>query len=337
MRAVRVHSFGGPEELHLEEVADPRLPGPGEVLVRLHAAGVNPVDTYLRAGQYAMLPPLPYTPGSDGAGVVEAVGPGAAPGPAPAAQPGGATSANAPAPGERVYTAGAITGTYAELALCPAAQVHRLPDTLSFVEGAAVGVPYATAYRALFQRGRAQQGELVLVRGASGGVGLATVQLAVAANLTVHGTAGSPAGRDLVSAQGAALVVDHGAPDHGEALRAASGGRGYDLIVEMAAHAGLGEDLALLAPRGRVIVVGSRGPVEVVPRELMAREADVRGLLLNVAPAGEVAAAHEALYEGLARGRLRPVVARELPLAEAATAHREIVAGPATGKIVLVP
>jgi NADPH:quinone reductase len=265
------------------------------------------------------------------------VGPGGALGPASASQPGGATSRAAPAPGERVYTAGAITGTYAELALCPAAQVHRLPETLSFVEGAAVGVPYATAYRALFQRGRAQQGELVLVRGASGGVGLATVQLAVAANLTVHGTAGSPAGRDLVSAQGAALVVDHGAPDHGEALRAASGGRGYDLIVEMAAHAGLGEDLALLAPRGRVIVVGSRGPVEIVPRELMGREADVRGLLLTVAPAGEVAAAHEAFYEGLASGRLRPVVARELPLAEAPRAHAEIVAGPATGKIVLVP
>ena len=337
MRAVRVHSFGGPEVLLLEEVPDPRPPAPGEVLVRLHAAGVNPVDTYLRAGQYAMLPPLPYTPGGDGAGVVEAVGSSAAPGRAAAAQPGASTSAAAPAAGDRVYTSGAITGTYAELALCPAAQVHRLPDALSFVEGAAVGVPYATAYRALFQRGRAQQGELVLVRGASGGVGLATVQLAVAANLTVHGTAGSVAGCELVTAQGAALVVDHNAADHDEALRAGSGGRGYDLIVEMAAHVGLGEDLALLAPRGRVIVVGSRGPVEIMPRELMGREADVRGLLLNVAPAGEVAAAHEAFYQGLASGRLRPVVARELPLAEAPRAHAEIIAGPATGKIVLVP
>ncbi len=337
MRAVRVNSFGGPEVLRLEEVPDPRPPGAGEVLVRLHAAGVNPVDTYLRAGRYAMLPPLPYTPGGDGAGVVEAVGSSAAPGSASSSQAGAATGSGAPRPGEPVYTSGAITGTYAELALCPAAHVHRLPSAVSFVEGAAVGVPYATAYRALFQRGRAQQGELVLVRGASGGVGLAAVQLAVAANLTVHGTAGSPAGRDLVTTQGAALVVDHGAPDHDEQLRAASGGRGYDLIVEMAAHAGLGADLALLASRGRVIVVGSRGPVEIVPRELMSREADVRGLLLTTAPAGELAAAHDALFDGLASGRLRPVVARELPLAEAPRAHREIMAGPATGKIVLVP
>ena len=337
MRAVRVHSFGDPDVLRVEEVPDLRPPDAGEVLVRLHAAGVNPVDTYVRAGQYAMLPPLPYTPGGDGAGVVEAVGSSATPGSPPASQASAATGTAAPAPGDRVYTSGAITGTYAEVALCPAGQVHRLPDTLSYVQGAAVGVPYATAYRALFQRGRAQQGELVLVRGASGGVGLAAVQLAVAANLTVHGTAGSQAGRDLVTAQGAALVVDHGAPEHDEQLRAASGGRGYDLIVEMAAHLGLGADLALLAPRGRVIVVGSRGPVEIAPRELMTREADVRGLLLTTAPAGELAAAHDALFDALASGRLRPVVARELPLAEAPTAHREIMAGPATGKIVLVP
>lgn len=337
MRAVRVHSFGGPEVLHLEEVPEPRPPGAGQVLVRLHAVGVNPVDTYLRAGQYAMLPPLPYTPGGDGAGVIEAVGGwGGGPGPA-AGTSGTAMGSSALGPGERVYTSGAVTGTYAELALCPADHVHRLPDALSFSEGAAVGVPYATAYRALFQRGRAQQGELVLVRGASGGVGLAAVQLAVAANLAVHGTAGSPAGRDLVAAQGAALVVDHGAPDHSAELLAAGGGRGYDLIIELAAHVGLGEDLTLLAPRGRVIVVGSRGPVEILPRELMGREADVRGLLLTVAPAGELAAAHEALFEGLAGGRLHPVVGRELPLAEAASAHREIVAGPAAGKIVLVP
>jgi NADPH2:quinone reductase len=215
--------------------------------------------------------------------------------------------------------------------------VHPLPATLDFAAGAAIGVPYATAYRALFQRGGAQQGQLVLVRGASGGVGLATVQLAVAANLTVHGTAGSPAGRELVAAQGASRVVDHGAPGHTDELREATGGRGYDLIVELAAHAGLGDDLDLLAPHGRVIVVGSRGPVEIMPRDLMAREADIRGLLLWAAPAGEVAAAHEALRGGLADGRLRPVVGRELPLAEAAEAHRAVIAGPAAGKIVLMP
>ena len=337
MRAIRVHAFGGPEELRLEEVADPGPPAAGEVLVRIHAAGVNPFETYVRTGQYARLPELPYTPGVDGAGVVEAVGPGPTPRPAAAGQTGGAARSPAPRVGDRVYTSASVTGTYAELALCPAAEVHPLPESLSFAAGAAIGVPYATAYRALFQRGGAQQGQLVLVRGASGGVGLATVQLAVASNLTVHGTAGSAAGRELVAAQGASRVVDHGAPGHVDELREAAGGRGYDLIVELAAHAGLGEDLDLLAPHGRVIVVGSRGPVEITPRDLMGREADIRGLMLWVAPAGEVAAAHEALRGGLADGRLRPVVGRELPLAEAAEAHRAVMAGPAAGKIVLVP
>lgn len=322
MRAIRVHAFGDPDVLGLEEVPELRPPRAGEVLVRLHAAGVNPVDTYLRAGQYAALPPLPYTPGSDGAGTVEALGDTSVPG---------------LSVGDRVYTSGSMTGTYAAAALCGAAQVHSLPDEATFAEGAALGVPYATAYRALFQRGLIGPGEIVLIHGASGGVGLAAVQLAVAAGLTVHGTAGSDAGLRLVAAQGAALVVDHREPGHAEELRAATGGRGYDLIVEMAAHIGLAFDLGLLAPRGRVVVVGSRGPVEIAPRDLMGREADVRGLLLMVAPPDELAAAHRALYAGLADGSLRPVIARELPLAEAAAAHREIIAGPAAGKLVLLP
>jgi NADPH2:quinone reductase len=176
----------------------------------------------------------------------------------------------------------------------------------------------------------------VLVHGASGGVGLATVQFAVGAGLTVHGTAGSEDGRRLVAAQGAAEVVDHTAPDSANELLALTGGRGYDVIVEMAAHAGLGVDLGLLARGGRVVVVGSRGPVEIAPRELMGRDADVRGMLLFAAPPAALAEAYAAVGEGLAAGRLHPLVGRELPLADAATAHREIMAGPALGKLVLV-
>ncbi len=345
MRAVRVHSFGEPDVLKVEEIADLRPPGPGEVLVRLHAAGVNPVDAYMRSGQYAALPPLPYTPGSDGAGVVEAVGAGDAHGEgaggegaaASEAAPAGVAGARGPAVGDRVYTSGSLTGTYAEAALCRTEQVHALPAAIGFAAGAALGVPYATAYRALFQRGQASAGDLVLVHGASGGVGLATVQFAVGAGLTVHGTAGSEDGRRLVAAQGAAEVVDHTAPDSAAELLALTGGRGYDVIVEMAAHASLGIDLGLLARGGRVVVVGSRGPVEIAPRELMSRDADVRGILLFVAPPAALAAAYAAVGEGLGAGRLRPLVGRELPLAEAATAHREIMAGPAVGKLVLVP
>jgi NADPH2:quinone reductase len=328
MRAVRVHSFGDAEVLQLEEVADLRPPDQGEALVRLRAAGVNPVDTYLRSGQYAALPPLPFTPGSDGAGVDEAVGPTRA---------DGANQGPVLAVGDRVYTSGSLTGTYAEAALCPVDHVHPLPAATTFAAGAALGVPYATAYRALFQRGQARTGELVLVHGASGGVGLAAVQFAVAAGLTVHGTAGSAAGRDLVAAQGAAKVADHSAPGYAAELLALTGGRGYDVIVEMAAHAGLADDLGLLARGGRVVVVGSRGPVEIAPRDLMSRDADVRGMLLFIAAPEELAEAYIAIGVGLGAGKLHPVIAHELPLADAPRAHREILAGPALGKLVLVP
>lgn len=339
MRAVRVHSFGGPEVLQLDEVADLRLPGAGEVLVRLYAVGVNPVETYVRSGQYAAVPPLPYTPGSDGAGVIEAIGPVSQ---AAAFQASGSAEAagSGPAPslavGDRVYTSGSLTGTYAEAALCTVDQVHPLPAAVAFSAGAALGVPYASAYRALFQRGQARAGDLVLVHGASGGVGLAAVQFAVAAGATVHGTAGSAAGRDLVAAQGAVHVADHTAAGYAEELLATTGGRGYDVIVEMAAHAGLADDLGLLAHGGRVVVVGSRGPAEIAPRDLMSRDADVRGMLLFTAPPQALAEAHAAIAAGLGAGSLRPVIARELPLSEAATAHRDIMAGPALGKLVLV-
>src|SRR2546429_4365094 len=147
MKAIRVHEFGGPEVLRVEEVPTPE-PGPGEVLVRMHAIGVNPVETYIRAGTYAYKPALPYAPGDDGAGVVEQVGP----------------DVNQFKPGDRVYTAGSLSGTYAEFALCRAEQVHPLPANVSFAQGAAMGTPYATAYRGLFQRAKAKPGETLLVQ-----------------------------------------------------------------------------------------------------------------------------------------------------------------------------
>ena len=321
MRAVRVHSFGGPEVLSVEEVPEP-VPGPGEVLVRVEAAGVNPVETYVRAGTYRELPALPYTPGSDAGGVIAALGPGAV---------------WRREVGQRVYTAGSVTGTYAELAVCKAEHVRALPDGLSAAQGAALGVPYTTAYRALFQRGGARSGETVLVHGASGGVGLAAVQFAQAAGLTVIGTAGSDAGRALVAAQGAAHVLDHHDPGHLAAVLELTHGRGVDLVVEMLADVNLARDVQVLAMGGRIVVVGSRGTVELAPRDLMEREADVRSMRLPNAGPADLAEAHAAIAAALADGSVRPVVARKLPLAEAPRAHRELVAGPALGKIVLVP
>ena len=320
MKAIRVHEFGGPEVMKLEEVPD-LVPGPGQVMVRVHAVGVNPVESYVRTGTYAMKPNLPYTPGNDGAGVILAVG-------------AGVTSVKT---GDRVYTSGALSGTYAEQTLCLEAQVHRLPDNVSFEQGAAMGVAYGTAYRGLFQRGHAKAGETVLVHGASGGVGTAAVQLARAAGMVVIGTAGSDAGLNLVKQQGAHHVLNHSADGYLDELMKLTGGRGVDLILEMLANQNLGKDLTVLAKKGRVVVIGSRGPVEINPRDALGREADIRGLTLFATSEAEARQMHAALVAGLENGTLRPVIAQKIPLAEAARAHVEIMKhSGALGKIVLV-
>jgi NADPH2:quinone reductase len=320
MKAIRVHEFGGLEVLRVEEVPTPQ-PGPGQVLVRVHAIGINPVETYIRAGTYAYKPTLPYTPGNDGAGVVEQVG----------------RDVNEFKAGDRVYTAGSISGTYAEFVLCKTAQVHQLPANVSFAQGAAMGTPYATAYRGLFQRAEAKPGETVLVHGASGGVGTATVQLARARGLHVFGTAGSDEGLKVAREQGAHEVFDHRAPDHFVQIMKATGGRGVDVIVELLANVNLGKDLTILAKGGRVAIVGSRGRVEIDPRDAMQRDVDLRGMALPNTSPGDLASIHAALVAGLENGTLRPVIGKEFPLAEAARAHRAVMEPGAVGKIVLLP
>ncbi|HVF89563.1 MAG TPA: NADPH:quinone reductase [Blastocatellia bacterium] len=320
MKAIRVHEFGGPEVLKLEEVDDPQ-PGRGQVVVRVRAAGVNPVDTYIRSGIYRVKPQTPYTPGSDSSGTVESVGEGV----------------TGIAPGDRVYTAGTLSGAYAELALCDQGQVHPLPERVSFSQGAGVYVPYATAYRALFQLARAMPGEAVLVHGASGGVGIASVQMARAAGLTVIGTGGTEEGRKLILEQGAHHALDHRAPGYLEEAVALTGGKGLDLILEMLANVNLGRDLSLLARDGRVVVIGSRGPVEIDPRAAMNKDASILAMSLLNAPQEKLESIHSALIAGLECGTMRPVVGKELPLSDAARTHREVMEPGARGKIALLP
>ena len=323
MKAIRVEQFGEPEVMKLLEVPQPK-PGPGQVLVRIHAVGVNPVETYIRAGTYARKPALPFTPGNDGAGVIEDVGP---------LLPGESARFRS---GDRVYTAGSLSGTYAELALCNTAQVHPLTQPASFAQGAAMGTPYATAYRGLWQRAKAWPNETVLIHGASGGVGTAAVQLARAGGLHVFGTAGTERGRTLVMEQGAHAVFDHGAEGYLAEIMKATSGRGIDVILEMAAHVNLAKDLTILASRGRVVVIGNRGRVEIDARDTMSRDADIRGMVLPNTPATEMASIHAALVAGLENGALRPVIGKELPLSEASQAHRAVMEPGAFGKIVLI-
>jgi NADPH2:quinone reductase len=321
VKRIRVYEFGDPAVLKLEEAADPQ-PAASEILIRVKAAGVNPYDTYMRAGAYgARTPQLPFTPGSDAAGVVEAVGPDVAD----------------LTPGDRVYTAGTLTGAYAELALCSRSQVWPLPGKIDFTQGAGLFVPYGTAYRALFQVARAVPSESVLIHGASGGVGLAAVQFARAAGLIVIGTAGTDEGLRLISEQGAHHALNHRTPGYLEEVTRATGGQGVDVILEMLANVNLGHDLPLLAAGGRLVVVGSRGKVEITPRDLMLREASIVGMMLWNTPQEELARIHRAIHAGIESGALHPVTGVELPLAEASEAHRRVMQPGARGKIVLVP
>jgi NADPH2:quinone reductase len=319
MKAIMVHEFGGPEVLKLDEVPTPK-PGAGQALVRVHAAGVNPYDTYMRAGNYAVKPALPYTPGSDAGGIVEAVGDGV----------------RGVRPGDRVYTARTVTGAYAEYALALEGQLHPLPANVSFSQGAGVWVPYGTAYNAIVLVAQARAGETVLVHGASGGVGVAAVQLARSLGLRVIGTAGTAKGLELVQREGAHLAFDHHSAGYRDEILKATGGEGVAIILEMLANENLGHDLKLLAPRGRVVVIGSRGEVTINPRDLMGRRASIRAFTLWGVTDAEAVRINAALVAGLENGALRPVVGKEMPLADAPRAHREVMASGAYGKIVLV-
>jgi NADPH:quinone reductase len=320
MKAIRVSQFGGPEVLKLEEVPTPK-PEAGQVLVRVKGAGVNPYDTYMRGGTYAIKPPLPYTPGSDAAGTIESVGAGV----------------KKVKPGDRVYTARTVSGAYAEYALALEQQVHRLPENISFVQGAGVWVPYGTAYHALHHFAQARAGETLLVHGASGGVGSAAVQIARAMGMTVFGTAGSEKGLELVRKEGAKQAFQHSKYGYQDEIMKATGGRGVDVILEMLANVNLGGDLKMLAQNGRVIVIGSRGDVTITPRDLMARRASVRAFTLWAAQPTEETEIHAGIIAGLENGTLRPIVGKQIPLAEAARAHKEVLESGAVGKIALIP
>jgi NADPH2:quinone reductase len=320
MKSIRVHEFGRPEVMQIEEVEEPS-PCEGGVVIDVKAAGVNPVDTYIRAGIYSIKPQLPYTPGMDAAGVVESTGEGV----------------EGLSAGDRVYTFGTISGAYAQKVLCKKRQVHSLPEGTTFSQGAALGVPYGAAFRALFHCAKAEAGEVVLVHGASGGVGTAAVQLAKSAGMKVIGSAGTEKGMELVRHQGADFVVNHKEAGRFEKIMEWTEGRGMDVVLEMLANENLDKDLEIMALGGRVVVVGCRGDVTINPRLTMIHDASIIGMVLMNSNPAELAEIYKRIGEGLEDGGLSPVVGRELPLSEAAKAHHQVIETSAYGKIVLVP
>ena len=320
MKAIRVHEFGGPEQLKLDEIPTPK-PVAGQVLVKVHAAGVNPYDTYMRAGTYPVKPQLPYTPGSDAAGVIEAVG----------------ENVTKVKRGDRVYTARTLSGAYAEYALALESQVHPLPANINFAQGSGIYVPYGTAYFALHNSANARASETVLIHGASGGVGTAAIQLARSMGLTVFGTAGTAKGLELIHREGAHHAFDHKEPGYTDDIMKATGGRGVDIVLEMLANVNLSTDMKLLATNGRVIVIGNRGEVTINARDIMGKRGSIRAFTLWVVTDAEAADIFAGLNAGLGNGTLRPVVGKELPLKDAAQAHIDILAPGAHGKIALIP
>ncbi|SDB82911.1 NADPH2:quinone reductase [Raineyella antarctica] len=321
MRAIQITEHGGAEVLSYTEVDVP-APGPGQVRVRVRAAGLNPADTYMVRGGYEFFHnPLPWVPGFDSAGDIEAVGEGV----------------EGLAVGDRVFVAGVLapsSGAFGQYHVADASVVRQLPDSVSYAQGSAIGVPYQTAYHALFQRAGLRPGETVLIHGASGGVGQACVQFARAHGARVIATAGSAEGLDLARTQGAHVVLDHTAEDHVEAIRAAAP-KGIDVVIEMAASTNLEHDLGLLARGGRVAIVGARTPVEITPRLVMRTEAAILGIALWYMTPGQVAEALAATAAGLETGTLSPTVGHELPLERLAEGFALVTTGHRAGKVVL--
>ncbi len=320
MKAIQVQQFGEPDVLQLVEMDIPE-PGTDDVLVKIEAIGVNPLDTYIRAGQYPVLPVPPFIPGKDVSGVIMAVGEGV----------------KKWKNGDRVYSVGTLSGGYAEYTVCHQSQIFSLPGNMEFSHGAAIGTPGAAAWRALFTKAHATKKDTLLVHGASGSVGMTAIQLAITAGLEVHGTAGSEEGLAKIRQAGALRAYNHNNPEYLEEITENLQGTGYDIILEMLANVNLRNDLALLGKGGRVVIIGSRGEITVDPRATMAKETEILGMSLFNSSEEEMIEAQVGLYQQMTAGRLRPEISLELDLGEAAEAHIRILESGNCGKIILVP
>jgi len=291
-----------------------------QVLVKLHSSGVNPVDTYIRSGTHAEVPSLPYTPGKDGAGIVEEVG----------------NEVSNFKKGDRVFSTLVRSGSLAQYGVVESNRLFTLPDNMSFDEGAALGIPYFTAYRALIHRGGAKPGDVVLVHGASGAVGLAAVQIAANSGMNVIGTAGTAEGLQLIKDNGAKFAFNHRDIAYLDEMKKSIGGSKVNLILEMLANVNLEKDLGLLDVHGKVMVIGCRGSIEINPRLTMGMESSIMGVMLFRATENEWKEMNDGLQKGMKDGWVRPVIQRTYELSEAYQAHRDVIVNSGTkGKLVV--
>ena len=317
MRAIRYAEHGGPEVLTVEDVDRPE-PGHGDLLVRVEAAGINPVDTYFREGEYAV-PELPWTPGSDAAGVVEAVGEGV----------------EGFAEGDRVFATGLGNwnqGTCAEYVRVPSDHAAILPGGCSFEEGAALGLVGVTAWQAFVHHAGVEPAERVLVHSGSGGVGHVAVQLAAAMGAQVTTTA-SPTYHDTLRDLGAATVLDYTRSDLAEAIVDAGA---PDVILDTFANEYAELDFEVAAEGGRVVAIGNTGPTAPVPMG-PGKSKDLRFQVMSMYNTPETGAVLSRLGTLLGSGSVVPEVARTYALEETATAHRDVLEESFLGKLVVRP
>lgn len=319
MRAIRYHEVGGPEVLRWEDVPAP-TPGPGEVLIRVHAAGVNFADTERRRGLYDAKAPLPRILGSEAAGVVHAVGPGV----------------DASWVGRRVVAL--TTGAYAELTRAPVEELLELPTSVSYEEAAGLLVQGLTAYHVVHTMGRLERGQSVLIHAAAGGVGLLAVQLAKAVGARVIGTVSGDAKEKLTRELGADEVIRYDKEDVSSRVQALTGGRGVELVLDSVGASTWRASLDALAPFGHLVSYGNASghPPPVDVESLYEKSLKVSAYWLRTRTPPEVQRrAREALLAEVTAKRLRVVVGLALPLSQAEEAHRQLEGRGTVGKVVL--
>jgi len=320
MRAIRVHAVGGAEVLVPEEIPAPS-PGPKEALVRLSAAGVNFIDIYHRIGLYPL--PLPFTPGNEGAGVVEAVGPDV-------------TEVRA---GDRVAYA-MSTGSYAELAVVPVFRLVPIPDAVSFEAAAAVMLQGMTAHYLAHSTFPLAPGHQALVHAAAGGVGLLLVQMAKKRGARVLGTVSTEAKAEAARRAGADVVIRYTEEDFEAVARRETDGRGLDVVYDSVGKTTFDKSLRSLRPRGMLALYGqSSGPVPPFDPGELAK----RGSLFLTRPSlahynldrAELLARAGDVLSWMEKGELEVKIDRTLPLAQAKEAHRLLESRQTSGKLVL--
>ncbi len=336
MKAIRLEKHGPPSALKYVEISDPE-PGPGEVLVRVRAAGINFADIATRQGLYPNAPKLPSTPGVEVSGEVERIGAGVAD----------------LKPGQRVM--GFVrSGGYAEKVCAPEGQLASMPDGMSFEQGAAFPVVYLTAYHMLYQVGCLRPGERVLIHAAAGGVGLASIELAREADAEIFGTASSSK-FDFLRQRGAKHLIDYHHQDFEKEVRRLTNGEGVDLVLDAVGGDSLAKGYRLLRPMGRLIIFGFSSAVvgarrnylrlavsllktpRFSPFKLFAHNRAVIGVMLSFLRPEVLRREYPPLFKLYTEGKLHPHVDRTFPLSQAALAHEYIQARKNVGKVVLVP